>query len=364
MRILVLAKASSVHTARWVNALAKREHEVILASIHEFSQPLVSSVRRLRLPYSPPLGYFLASRQLKRALQRIGPDLLHAHYASGYGTLARLARFRPTLLSVWGSDVYDFPRQGAMAKLLLRANLLYADGITSTSKAMAVQTQRLVKPRLDIEVVPFGVETGVFSPSVKERDSREIRIGTVKALSGKYGVDTLIRAYALVWCRLRERNETRSLSLNIFGEGPDREVLERLAQDSVPGGSVQFHGLLPHVRVPEALRDLDIFVALSRLESFGVSILEAGACGLPVVAAAVGGLKEVVVDGRTGILVPPDDPEAAASAMLRLVDNPGLRQNMGRAGRALVEATYEWSQCVDTMEAVYARMRSRLEASA
>lgn len=366
MRVLVLAKASAIHTARWVNVLAERGHEITLASIHPFSQPLSPLVQQLKLPYSPPLGYFLGAKQLKRIMGETKPDLLHVHFASGYGTLARLSGFHPALLSVWGSDVYDFPQRGAMFRALLRGNLRYADLITSTSHTMAAQTRKIGGADLDIEVIAFGVDSEVFSPEMRVARGEVMRIGTVKALSKKYGIDTLIRAYALVWKDLRDRGKGGAISLDIFGDGPDRLKLQRIAAEEVPDGSVQFRGSIPHAEVPLALRNLDIFVALSRLESesFGVSIVEAAACGLPVVAAAIGGLREVVVDGTTGILVPPEDPEAAAGALRRLIENPRLRVEMGRAGRAFAQRTYEWSECVDKMEAVFARMRSRSTVNA
>jgi glycosyltransferase involved in cell wall biosynthesis len=94
---------------------------------------------------------------------------------------------------------------------------------------------------------------------------------------------------------------------------------------------------------------LDIYVALSRQESFGVAVIEAGAAGRPVVVSNVGGLPEVVRDGETGFIVPPNDPDAAADALERLVRDQLLRRQMGEAGAQHVAKNYSWDASVQTM---------------
>ena len=101
---------------------------------------------------------------------------------------------------------------------------------------------------------------------------------------------------------------------------------------------------------------MDIFATLSNSEGFGVGVLEASACGLPVVVSDVGGLCEVVRPGETGLVVSPQDPDAAARALDTLVRDPGLRAKMGAAGRAFVLENFQWSKTVDLMVDVYRRV--------
>ncbi len=124
MRITYLAAGHSIHTVRWVNALADRGHEIDLITMHRPSPlfPICPSVRVRVLPVRAPAGYFLNAPFLRRMLRADKPDLLHAHYAIGYGTLSRLCGFSPTVLSVWGSDVYGFPYQSKRKEVLLRSN--------------------------------------------------------------------------------------------------------------------------------------------------------------------------------------------------------------------------------------------------
>lgn len=114
---------------------------------------------------------------------------------------------------------------------------------------------------------------------------------------------------------------------------------------------VEFVGRVPPQEVPRELAKLDIYVALNRLdsESFGVAIIEAGAARRPVVVSDAGGLPEVTLDGVTGLVVPRENPQAAADAIEKLVLSPEMRVRMGEAGRKHVSDTYSWDVCVNTM---------------
>jgi len=289
---------------------------------------------------------------LRRLLRRIAPDVLNAHYASGYGTLARSARFRPLLLSVWGSDVYDFPAGGPLQRWLIGANLRSATALASTSECMARQVATLL-PHPRVFITPFGVDERRFAPDPAPRPDGPIVIGTVKTLMRKYGIDVLIEAFAQLLQRLGAT--TPGLQLEITGGGPDEAALRSLVERRGLAERVVFHGAVAHERVPEMLRRLDIYAALSRddSESFGVAAVEAAACGKPVVVSDVDGLAEVTRHGETGLIVPRENPAAAADALARLAGDAALRAAMGRAGRERVLQHYTWEASLDRMIAAY-----------
>lgn len=227
-----------------------------------------------------------------------------------------------------------------------------ARAIASTSVALASQTSRLLPAERVIHITPFGIDMGQFHPLPREpRSDGVIRVGTVKTLDPKYGIDVLLRAFALLRSRAPRQLSDR-LRLEIVGGGFLRQQLEGLATALGIGQSTSFVGAVPHTEVPSRLARFDVYVALSRIdsESFGVAILEASACELPVVVSDVGGLPEVVEDGVTGLVVPREDPEAAACALARLVTDPALREKMGRAGRERVLRLYTWEGSLDAME--------------
>ena len=366
MKLLMLAPASVIHTQRWVEALHGRGIQMVLATQHDpASWQAPAGVKVVRLPHCGTAGYFRNVPALKRLLRDERPDLLNAHYASGYGTTAALAGFRPWLLSVWGSDVYDFPYEARLKGWLLRRNLRCADAVASTSDAMARQVRRLVPDIGPVAVTPFGIDTQRFTPEPQPHQG--IVIGTVKTLAPKYGIDLLLRAFAHVLSVAAPRTV---LSLVIVGDGPQRVELEALSETLGIEDHVRFVGAVQHAEVPQWLNGFDLYVAASRLdsESFGVAVLEASACGLPVVVSDVGGLPEVVVQGETGCVVAREDVAALAQAIQRLVAAPELRRRFGAAGRERVLARYGWPYSVDAMlrcfDEVVARHAQRPAVSA
>jgi glycosyltransferase involved in cell wall biosynthesis len=355
MRLAMLAARNSIHTVRWANALSERGYTVHLISQHQGGDPLHATVRFYQLPAKGFSGYFLNAPKVKRLLAGIEPDLVHAHYASGYGTLGRLSGFHPFVLSVWGTDVYDFPYKSFLHRRLMAGNLQAADWVCSTSQVMARQTRKLWPGLKNMTVTPFGIDVNQFQPSAVSRQpsaiSHNITIGTVKTLRAKYGIDLLIRAFAKVRQQLPDLADR--LRLLIVGGGPQQAELEALATQLNLSDYTTFSGPVRHAEVPGYLRQLNIYIAASRDESFGVAVVEASACGLPVIVSNVGGLPEVVEDGVTGLVVENENSSALAEAMICLVKSPALRRQMGAAGRRRVLEHYRWEDNVTTMEAVY-----------
>ncbi len=161
----------------------------------------------------------------------------------------------------------------------------------------------------------------------------------------------LIDAVALVHRRRPDAN----VHLELVGHCSTPEQLRDRARAAGISDRVHFRGPLPHDAVPDVLRTFTVFAAPSRMESFGVSILEASASGLPVVVSDTDGPAEVAVDGVTGFVVPREDAPAAASAIIRLIDDPELGAALGVAGRGHVEQQYAWQASVDRLLAVYER---------
>lgn len=365
MKVALFAAASSIHTVRWANGLLAAGVEVHVISQHPELEPFADGVQVHIFPNKGGLGYFTMVPGVKKLLRSIKPDLVNAHYASGYGTTARLVGFTPWLLSVWGSDVYDFPDRSLFHKWLVRSNLLAADAVASTSNCMAEKTRALAPELSSIDITPFGVDMAAYvdmqpASAAALDDSELLVIGTVKTMSHKYGIDTLIEAFALVRQYLRKENPklAERLRLRLVGGGPQYEELHGLAVKLNVDDATFFTGRVPHSQVPCALSELDIYVALSRLdsESFGVAILEASAASRPVVVSDAGGLPEVTLDGETGLVVPRENPEAAAQAILKLLNDPQLRFQMGTAGKRHVANHYSWPICVVTMTNLYKKV--------
>jgi glycosyltransferase involved in cell wall biosynthesis len=354
-RLMLLADAGSPHTCKWARELARRGWDVHVLSLTPGEIPDVQT-HRLHPLFPGKLGYLTVVNQVKAFVRGLLPDLLHAHYATSYGLLGALSGFHPFVISVWGTDVYDFPRTSPLHQALLVRNLAVADALTSTSHAMATVTAPYA-PERAIEVIPFGVDLDRFAPGAPPELPT---IGCAKILEPKYGQEFLICALAL----LVEREPNRPLRLLLAGEGYRREALERLVRDLGLSDRVVFLGRLPADDVPAFMRGLTIFAmpSVDDSESFGVAALEAAACGLPVVSTTVGGVSEVVRDGATGLLVPPRDAGALADALGRLLSDPAERAAFGAKGREMARESYDLHRNADKMEALYHRLLAARKA--
>ena len=356
--VVLLASATSIHTLRWAEGLCRRGIRTHVVSLHPPmpEQQTENPLAQIHLlPHRAPLGYWTNILALKRLLRRIRPDLVHTHYASGYGTLARAAGLAPTLLSAWGSDIYDFPARSPWHRAILRRNLAHATALASTSRAMACRMLEILPGRPPF-ITPFGVDPDLFRPAPHSAaPDGEIVIGTVKTLTYNYGIDRLLQAYALLRRRLARSDPLLGarLRLRIYGTGPAEPALKRSARRLQLDAEEIFLGSLPHPEVARAMAGLDIFVALSRHESFGVAVLEASACGCPVVVSDADGLAEITEDGRTGFIVPAGNPVGVCDRLEQLVRDPDLRHTMGRAGRDHVLERYSWQHSLDLMIQAY-----------
>lgn len=360
LKILFLSAVKSVHTMRWVNALAEKGHEVVLVSLKnhcDVRNVISKKVKVVYLPVSGTKGYYLNAYALRKLYKSENFDVVNVHYASGYGTLARLARLPGIILNVWGSDVYDFPYESKLKRTIIRKNLSYADVLASTSHAMAGQIRKFLKEEKKIEITPFGVDLDLFQVKKNSKyKNSELIIGNVKTLEPLYGISYLILAVKILIDSLQKKqldSTAARIRCFIYGDGSQKRELEEMVQNLKLEDIVKLKGTIAHSQVPDALEEMDIFCATSIQESFGVSVIEAQAKGLPVVVSDAAGFSEVVENGLTGIIVKKESPVETAKALEMLVLDEEMRIQMGRAGRERVERLYDWKNNVSTMEEIY-----------
>lgn len=352
MKILFIAPANSIHTVRWINTLSKKGNKVLLVSLlshREQVNTICKNVNVSYLKFGGRKGYYLNAPYLNQLYKKFQPDIINVHYASGYGTLARITRLPHILLSVWGSDVYDFPYESKWKMNVIRKNLQYAEKIASTSHAMARQVSKLIG-NAEVMITPFGVDTKKFKRMHLQKEDC-FTVGIIKALTYKYGVDIVIKAFY----RFLEETKIDNARLLIYGDGEQKKELIKLCKKLNISEKVYFEGYIPNEDVPNILNDIDVICLGSRLdsESFGVSAVEAMACEVPVIATDVDGFLEVIQDNITGYIVPRNDYKSMASRLLLLYKNKNLRKTMGSESRKRVVELYHWDNNVESMIQIY-----------
>jgi glycosyltransferase involved in cell wall biosynthesis len=260
-----------------------------------------------------------------RAAKRTDADLIHAHWLPAGWVAARTGR--PYVVQVWGTDVELARRAPALARRVLGGARL----VIAASNELADSARGL--GAREVRIIPSGVDL----PAVVGDEADPPEVLYAGRLSAEKGVLELAEAAA-------------GLLLVIAGDGPLRE--------RIPGA----RGFVPHDELQQLYARAAVVVCPSRREGFGVACLEAMAHGRPVVATRVGGLRDLVVDGETGLVVPPRDVGALRAALERLVADRELRRRLGAAGRERARRHFSWDAVTDATLSAYAEATGRMLA--
>lgn len=347
MKICFLAPANNYHTKKWCAYFIGQGHQVTVISLtdgqidgttvywlNSNTEATQSDFRKIR--------YLFQFIKVRRLIHKIKPDVINVHYASSYGTLAALSGLKNYIVSVWGSDVYEFPKKSFLHRMLLKYSLGSAKYIFSTSKAMAKETRKYTDKK--IYITPFGVDMTLFNPDKRTRlDKTEFVIGTVKRLEPKYGIDYFLRAVKIV----RENRPDIPLKVRIAGKGTHEAEYKRLAEELGIADIVSWLGFISQQDAAKEWANMDcaIIFSESESESFGVSAVEAQAAGVPVIISDIPGLMEATDPGVTSLVVPRKNIRELADAIIKIYDCPEVGSDMAKKGRYFVSHTYELNQC-------------------
>jgi sugar transferase (PEP-CTERM/EpsH1 system associated) len=329
-----------------------------VACLYGGDGPVADEIRSLGIPVTD-LGMTAKWRldafvRLYRLLHRQRPTILHTwmFHANVPGrVLGRLAGV-PIVIS----SERTMGQEGGVRRWLNRITGPLPDRVACVSESVAeFAAQTIGIPPAKLAVIPNGIPLEDFQPG--DRSSarvdlgiplRVIVAGTVGRLQPVKGTSYLLEA----WSRLA--SDYPDAILLLVGGGPQQAALEKKGRRLGISERVRFLG--NRADVPDLLRGMDVFVLPSLWEGMPNAALEAMAVGLPVVATAVGGTSEVVVDGVTGLLVPPSDPDALAQSIARLLCDPDLRYKMGQAGRERVVNHFSVERTVEQTARLYEQL--------
>jgi D-inositol-3-phosphate glycosyltransferase len=370
------AGGQNVHVAALATAMGRRGIEVVVYTRredpslprrvrfaprivveHVDAGPPAPISKDLLLPYMD-----VFAKDLERSWMSWRPDIVHAHFwMSGRASLAAAGRFSVPVVQTFhalgvvkrrhqGEKDTSPPERLAVEKEIIRG----VDSIVATCSDEVFELLRLGADARRISVVPCGVNLDLFRPDgpVEERPADMHRLVVVSRLVERKGVGNVISA-------LPKLPETEL----IVAGGPDASGLRddpearrfmSLARSFDVEDRVHLRGRLDRQSVPALMRSADAVVCVPWYEPFGIVPLEAMACGVPVVVSAVGGLVDSVVDGVTGLHVPPRRPDRLAGALRSLLADPNRRAALGAAGVKRSRSRYGWDRIAGATLEAYA----------
>jgi len=341
--------------SRLLSRLDRDRFALAVACLYGRDGLVADEIRSLGIPVTD-LGMTAKWRldafvRLYRLLHRQRPTILHTwmFHANVPGrVLGRLAGV-PIVIS----SERTMGQEGGLRRWLNRITGPLPDRVACVSESVAeFAAQTIGIPPAKLVVIPNGIPLEDFQPGDRSRARVDLGIplrvvvaGTVGRLQPVKGTRHLLEA----WSRLVSGHPDAILLL--VGGGSQQAALERMSRHLGISEHVRFLG--DRADVPDLLRGMDVFVLPSLWEGMPNAALEAMAVGLPVVATAVGGTPEVVVDGVTGLLIPPGDPDALAQSIAHLLCDPDLRYRMGQAGRERVVNHFSVGRMVEQTTRLY-----------
>jgi len=341
--------------------------------VHVPAGPAVQVAKEQLLPYMEDFGDFMVAFMQRDA---IGYDIIHANFfMSGVaGVRARRVLGIPLVMTFHAlgkvrrlhqgsADGFPDSRFDIEDQLVAEADCVIAECPQDQDDLCALY--RADRARIDI--VPCGFDEEEFSPLSRAEAraglgwcDRTFTVLQLGRLVPRKGIDNVIRAMG----RLRQTVGVDARLYVVGGNAEQPSVdatpeigrLQGIARQSGVADDVVFVGRRGRDALRQFYAAADVFVTTPWYEPFGITPVEAMACGVPVVGARVGGIQSTVVDGQTGFLVPPRDPDALAERLASLARDPALAQRMGEAGRQRAQTQFTWAGVARQMERIYVRL--------
>ncbi len=287
-----------------------------------------------------------AAQALARRLRDLKVRHIHCHFAHSPTTIGMYAAHQLGVRFSFTGHANDlFQRRFLLKRKLERA--AFVSCISQEHRKLYNSIHS--RPDADYPIIRCGVDVEDFAGSSRQATDEEAkRIVTVCRLVEKKGVDTLIRAFSKL--------QTANVKLTIAGDGPQRAELEQIAREGNVADRVEFLGAVSNDRVRELLQSSDVFALPCRVDRNGdkdgipVVLMEAMACGVPVLSGDLPAIRELVIDNNTGRLVDGNDAVATAAALDALLTDRGASAILGAAGRARVVDEFSLARNVDRLE--------------
>ncbi len=347
MRILYFSQDYSTHDHRFLSALARTEHKVWYLRLERRARqvedrPIPQEIeqvqwagggRAFRWPDVPRLA-----GDLHRVIGEIKPDLIHAGPVQTCAFLVALNGFRPLLTMSWGFDLMQDAERNSWWRWVTRYTLgrstfFVSDAAVTRDRAIAYG----MRPQCT-EVFPWGVDLERFRPRAAHAPRTPFVLFCNRSWEPRYGVDVLARAFVEV---ARQRQDA---CLLLLGGGSQAQVIRQILGSGGVLERVQFPGQVSQRELPRWYALGDLYISPSHVDGSSVSLMEALACGLPVLVSDIPANMEWVSDAVNGWLFPDGDARALADRILGIMSKRAELQTIGQAGRKTAEEKADWSR--------------------
>ena len=279
-------------------------------------------------------------------------DIIHSHIFPAMVCGAAAKRDKKLLLTLQGGDIGEYKESNLIIRMLEMPFIYWsvkkADLVHAVSTHIASAARKLGAK--EVTVVPNGVDISIFYPADRSQVRKKLGykpdekiIVSSSRLTPKNGMDYLIKAVANV----------PNVKLVIIGDGEQRKSLESLISTLEVGERVSLLGYLEHSKLPDYLNAADVFCRPSINEGFGISFIESMACRIPTIGTAVGGITDIIIDGKNGMLVPPEDVAALTKALKIVIKDKDFRRVIAEQGLKTVKEKFTWEVVLGQMESVY-----------
>ena len=353
--ILFLGIADNIHLLRWTSFFVRLGYEVDVATFSPGPIPgaRIHDLGWRRAPF--PLRYAAGHLKLRAVIRALHPDIVHVHYVAGYGILGAMTGFHPLFVTLWGSDIYRYPQRSGIRKLSVIHTLKKADLITGDSHDILKAACRLGGSPSRCRLIQWGVETERFRglDKTRERERLSLPAGATLLLYTRGFGDALYRPRDILEAAVEILERHPSTRFVFLGDGPLRGATEERARSLGIAGSVIFTGTVPHDEIPSYLAAADAYVAVPESDATSVSMLEAMAAGLPIIASDLPSNREWITEGENGHLIRPGDRAGLARRALALMEDEGARRRMGEVNRAIVAGRADHRVNMEEMKDIY-----------
>jgi glycosyltransferase involved in cell wall biosynthesis len=364
MRILQVSSARAFgggerHLADLAHGLTERGHEIFFV-LRE------GAALRERLSFLPESDVFTlplrnaldagSALKLTRLAREKEVDVIHAHVARDYTLAAFAARRAPRArLVVTRHVLFPLSRAHRLALSNVARVIAVSGAVARTLRAQKIFAEDKIR------VVENGIDLTRFARARAEFESRSdetagstLRVGIIGELSAVKGQEDFVRAAAVVVGEFGDRVEFLVVGEDNSRGGEYRARVEQLVSGLGLRGHVRLMGRLKEDELACLVASFDLFVSASRSEAFGMAMVEALACGVPVVATATDGAREIIEEGVTGLLVPVGDVNSLASSIASLLEDEGRRKAFGASALESARRRFDVTRMVEATERVYA----------